>query len=227
MDLGSPLFPILLIVFVVVVIVALIVALVLYAKKKAEERRRALEQAAAQLGFTFTADAPLTIIPGLEQHYLFSQGHSKKLYNMMYGTVAGARAAIFDYRYTIGHGKHQSTLTQSVLYFQSDKLSLPFFSLRPEGFGHKLISALGYQDIDFGNRPEFSGKYLLRGTDEQGIRSAFHDSVLEYYENNPRLCTDGGAGEIFFYRQHVLVEPQNAGALLEWGTKMLGLFQRP
>jgi hypothetical protein len=222
----SPFFPILLIVFVVAVIVALVVALVLYAKKKAAERTRALQQAASQSGFAFNADAPLTVIPGLEQHHLFSQGHSKKLYNMMYGTVDGARAAIFDYRYTVGHGKHQSTFVQSVLYFQSDKLNLPFFSLRPEGFGHKLVSAFGYQDIDFVNRPTFSGKYLLRGTDEQAIRNTFQDSVLDYYENNLRLCTDGGASEIFFYRQHVVVEPQNVAALLEWGTKMLTLFQR-
>jgi hypothetical protein len=145
---------------------------------------------------------------------------------MMYGTVDGARAAIFDYRYTVGHGKHSHTYSQSVVYFQSERLNLPSFSLRPEGFGHKLISALGYQDIDFANRPVFSSKYLLRGPDEQAIRYAFHDAVLAYYENNLKISTDGGAGEIVFYRQNVRVEPQNVRPFLDWGRGMLNLFQR-
>lgn len=208
-------------------IIALIVGVVIYTKKKAAERRRAMEQAAAQLGWTFYAEPQLSIIPGLERYHLFSQGHSKKILNMMYGSVAGGRAAIFDYWFTVGHGKNQSTHSQSVIYFQTNKLSLPFFSLRPESFGHKLISALGYQDIDFAQRPAFSKKYLLRGQDEQAIRNTFHDAALAYYENNLKLCTDAGANEIFFYRQNVRVEPMNVRAFVDWGMNMLTLFQRP
>ncbi|HEY0404709.1 MAG TPA: hypothetical protein VGC89_03215, partial [Pyrinomonadaceae bacterium] len=87
-------------------------------------------------------------------------------------------------------------------------------------------SALGYQDIDFVNHPTFSSKYLLRGPDEPAIRNAFNEAALAYYENNLKLCTDGGGNEIFFYRQNVRVEPHNVRALLDWGLNMLGLFQR-
>ncbi|HEX8494942.1 MAG TPA: hypothetical protein VF658_19020 [Pyrinomonadaceae bacterium] len=226
MESTSPLLPILLVVLVVVLVVALVIFLVIYANKKAAERTRAMQQAAATLGWAFTAEASFEMIPGLERHHLFSQGHAKKIYNMMYGMVDEARAAIFDYTYTVGHGKHSTTYNQSVIYFQSERLSLPFFSLRPEGFGHKLISALGYQDIDFGNRPTFSSKYLLRGEDEQAIRHTFQDQVLAYYENNLKLCTDGGGNEVFFYQQHVRMKPLNARAFLDWGLTMLKLFQR-
>jgi hypothetical protein len=226
MDSSNSLFAILIIVIFIGAIVGGVILLLAYTKKKAAERTLAMQQAAGLLGWTFTADAPLSMIPGIEQHHLFSQGHSKKLFNMMYGMVDGARAAIFDYRYTVGHGKHQQTFNQSVAYFQSDKLSLPSFSLRPEGFGHKLISALGYQDIDFANRPTFSAKYLLRGPDEQAIRLAFQDSILAYYENNLKLSTDGGGNEIFFYRQNVRIEPANVRSFLDWGLNMLRLFQR-
>jgi hypothetical protein len=219
--------PVLFIVLVFGSVIALIVLLVWYTNKKAKERTLAMQQAAGTLGWAFTADAPFSMIPGLERHHLFSQGHSKKIYNMMYGTVDGAaRAAIFDYRYTVGHGKNSHTHSQSVVYFQSDRLNLPSFSLRPEGFGHKLISALGYQDIDFANHPVFSSKYLLRGPNEQAIRYAFHEAVLSYYENNLKISTDGDANEIFFYRQNVRVEPQNVRPFLDWGRGMLNLFHR-
>lgn len=224
---SNPAFPIVIISVFIAAIIALIVGIVVYSKKKAAERRRAMEQAAQQLGWTFMPDAPLSIIPGLEQHHLFSQGHSKSILNLIQGSVSGGRAAVFDYRYTVGHGKNQATFNQSILYFQTNKLNLPFFSLRPESFGHKLISALGYQDIDFAQRPDFSKKYLLRGQDEQAIRNTFHDAALAYYENNLKLSTDAGANEIFFYRQNVRVEPLNVRAFVDWGMNMLTLFQRP
>lgn len=223
---GNPIAIILFIVFILAAIVALIIVLVSYAKKKAAERMRAMQQAAVLLGWAFAADAPLSMISGLERHHLFSQGHSKKIYNMMYGMVDGSRASIFDYTYTVGHGKNQATYNQSVIYFQSERLNLPFFSLRPEGFGHKLISVFGYQDIDFSNRPTFSGNYLLRGQDEQAIRRIFQEHVLSYYENNPKLSTDGGGNEIFFYRQHVRLDPPAARTFLDSGLSMLKLFER-
>jgi hypothetical protein len=226
MDSSTPVWPALFIGMIVSGVIGLIVLLVLYANKKAAERTRAMQQAAFALGWSFAAEPPLSIIPGLEQHHLFSQGHSKKLYNMLYGSIDGARAAIFDYKFTVGHGKHSQTYNQTVVYFQSERLSLPSFSLRPESFGHKLISALGYQDIDFSNRPTFSGKYLLRGQDEQAIRQTFQDSVLAYYENNLKLYTDGGANQVFFYRQGVRVEPPNVRSFLDWGLGLLNLFQR-
>jgi hypothetical protein len=229
MDVGSQQSPLPIILFAVLIIGAvgaLIFLLVAYTKKKAAERMRAMQQAAATLGWAFIADAPFEMIPGLERHYLFSQGHSKKLYNMMYGMIDGARAAIFDYTYTVGHGKNSATYNQSIVYFQSEQLDLPFFSLRPEGFGHKLISAFGYQDIDFSNRPTFSSKYLLRGQDEQAIRRTFQEPALAYYENNLKLSTDGGGNEIFFYRHHIRVEPPAVRSFLDWGLTMLNLFQR-
>jgi hypothetical protein len=39
-----------------------------------------------------------------------------------------------------------------------------------------IVSAFGYQDIDFGNRPTFSSKYLLRGPDEPSVRNLFTDA---------------------------------------------------
>lgn len=217
--------PVLILFLIIGLFIGLIIFLIFYNLKKAKERTMAMQQAAVGLGWAFVPEADFSMIPGIERHHLFSQGHSKKIFNMMYGMVDGGRAAIFDYRYTVGHGKNSSTHQQSVIYFQSERLGLPFFSLRPEHFGHRLIGAFGYQDIDFANRPAFSKQYLLRGPDEQAIRHLFHDQLFAYYEANPKLSTDGGGNEIFFYRQNVRVEPQNVRAFLDWGAGMLNLFQ--
>src|SRR5258707_7912851 len=160
----------------VAIILAILIAL--YRKKKAKERMQIMQGAAAQLGWTFSAEAPWNYIPGLDRFTLFTQGHSKKIKNMMYGEARGTKAAVFAYIYTTGSGKNRATFYQSVVYLEPANLNLPYFSLRPESFMSKVLSVFGYQDIDFGQRPEFSRQYILRGQDEQAIRRTFTDGLL-------------------------------------------------
>lgn len=222
-----PIFFTIFIFLIPVLFITLVVLLFIRARRQAEERRRMLQYVAGQMGWAFAADANASMIPNLGSYYLFSQGHSKKMQNMLYGEVDGGRAAVFDYAYTVGHGKNSHRYNQTVAYFQSGNLSLPFFSLRPENFFHKLFGAFGYQDIDFAQRPEFSKLYLLRGQDEAGIRRLFSDRILSFYETNQRLSTDGGGDQLFIYQENVRVSPENIQQFVQWGRGLAGLFKNP
>ena len=207
--------------------IGFVVWMIIRASKQAEERRRQMQQAAQQMGWAFAPEGAFSMIPYLDSYQLFSQGHSKRIENMIYGEIDGGRAAIFDYVYVVGHGKNRSRYQQTVAYFQSANLRLPHFSLRPENVFHKVFGAFGYQDIDFANRPEFSRQYLLRGQDEQGIRNVFSDRLLAFYESNQRLCTDGGADQLFLYQEGVRVSPENVNRFLQWGRGLVNLFKNP
>jgi hypothetical protein len=142
----------------------------------------------------------------------------------MYGETEGVKAAIFDYRYTVGGGKNSQTFNQSVLYFEPPNLNLPFFSLRPEHLLHKLIEAFGYQDIDFGNHPTFSSKYLLRGPDEPALRNLFNDALLGFYEMNQGLSADGGGNQLFFFQQNYRQPPHQIQATVNAGLQLQRLY---
>src|SRR5437764_9802588 len=152
----SALFPLL---FFIVIIV-LVVVLLIYQNKKEKARTKALGVTAAQLGWSFSATAPMNMIAGLERFPLFNQGHGKKIKNFMYGQASGVKAAVFDYSYTVGGGRNSHTYYQSVVYLEPAHLNLPFFSLLPENFLHKMLGAFGYQDIDFVQRTESVEIYL-------------------------------------------------------------------
>jgi hypothetical protein len=220
--------PILSILFVLFII-ALVVGIAIYSHQKEKERTLGMQRVAQQMGWGFEPQPQYDrMIPYAASFNLFNQGHSRRMKNVVYGQLNGAKSALFDYQYTVGHGKHRHTYTQSVLYFETPKLQLPQFTLSPEGFMHKLISALGYQDIDFGNRPEFSKKYLLRGPNEVEVRKVFQDHVLAFYEANQGLQTEGGGNQLFVYRLGYRVPPAEAGQYLQWGSgSILQLFQRP
>jgi len=163
-------------------------------------------------------------IPNLEKFGLFNQGHSKSITNAMYGDTEGTKTAVFDYRYTVGGGKNQQTFNQTVVYFEPLNVNLPFFSLRPEHVFHKLISAFGYQDIDFGNHPTFSSKYLLRGPDEPALRGLFNDALLGFYEANLGLSADGGGNQLFIFQQNYRQPPEQIQTTVNAALQLQRLY---
>lgn len=209
-------------------LIALIVGLIIYTNKKEKERTLALQQVAQQMGWGFMSVVPDGMIPHMGYFSLFNTGHSKQTKNMIYGEINGVKTAVFDYRYTVGHGKNSHTYNQSVIYFETPRLQLPMFTLSPENFMHKFISALGYQDIDFATHPGFSKKYLLRGQDEMAIRNAFTPQVLQFYEANQGLSTEGGGSQLFVYRLGHRLQPFEVGQYVHWAApSIIPLFQRP
>lgn len=215
------------VIFFIVLIIGGVIALVIYASKKAAERTRQMQLVAAQMGWGFYPKADLSAIPYAQRFHLLSQGHSKSVINMLYGQVNNTKAAAFDYTYVTGYGRSRQSHTQTVVYLESQRLNLPDFSLRPENVFSKAFSALGYQDIDFAHKPLFSGKYLLRGADEQAIRRTFNDRILSFYEANLKMCTDGGGNQLLIYRERTQLQPQEVRLFMDWSFGALNLFQQP
>jgi hypothetical protein len=210
----------------VLVFAALAFFLYFHNRKKERERTEQLRAVAAQLAWRFADEAPFNMIAGLEHFTLFNQGHSKEIKNFMYGEANGVKAAVFDYVFVTGSGKHRHTHHQSVTYLEPAHFSVPFFSLRPEGFMTKLFQAFGYQDIDFGQRPEFSKQYLLRGPDEPGIRRTFNDRLLSFFESYHGTCVDGGGNQLFIFRAGHRFQPQEIQPQLALALNIFALLQR-
>jgi hypothetical protein len=206
--------------------IGLIAAIAIYSWQKEKDRTLALQKTASQLGWSFMATAPLNMISFLERFALFNQGHGKQIKNFMYGEANGIKAAVFDYLYVTGSGKNRQTHSQSVVYLEPTYLTLPYFSLRPENFLLKIFAALGYQDIDFGQRPVFSKQYILRGNDEPAIRRAFTDQLLNFYETYGGTSTDGGGNQLFLYRGNHRFQPQEIQGYVGLALNLAGLFPR-
>jgi hypothetical protein len=215
---------ILLVVGFVALIIGILIVAAIIANKRERERTEQMKGVASMLGWQFSETAPLDWIPNLEKFALFNQGHGRTIKNVVYGELEGMKAALFEYRYTVGSGKNQSTYNQSVVYFEPRNLNAPFFSLRPEHTFHKIIAAFGYQDIDFGNRPTFSSKYLLRGPDEPAVRNLFNDALLGFYEMNQGSSADGGGNQLFIFRQNERTPPHESQAFVNWALQIERLY---
>ena len=223
------LFPVL---FMFVILGVIILVPAFTRGRKEKKRTQQLQATAAQLGWNFAASAPLNMIPGLERFALFNDGQQgRQIKNFMCGEASGIKAAVFDYLYVTGFGNspgvgRRQIHAQSVVYLEPPYLRVPYFTLRPENFLSKIFTAFGYLDIDFGQRPEFSRQYILRGQDEQAIRQTFNDRLLSFYETYPGTCTDGGGNQLFVYRDGYRFQPQEIQSYVGLGLSVLSLFPR-
>jgi hypothetical protein len=214
-------YPIVLISAIAALVAGIIVISYWVEKKRTEKLRLVAEE----IGLTFYPKGDSNTFKSLSGFHLFSQGHSKKLKNLMLGEANDIEVKIFDYQYTTGSGRSSHTWNQTIVCFYSPELELPGFALRPETFFDRIGSLFGYQDIDFDTHPLFSKSYLLRGKNEQAIRNLFQESVLSYYEDHSGLSTEGGGNYLIFYRASKKVKPENIRSLLEEGFEVLGLFK--
>jgi hypothetical protein len=209
--------------FVFIIVFALVF---FYQQMKERERTHDMQAVASQLRWNFADVAPWNMVANLDCFTLFNHGQSKQIKNFMYGEANGVKAAMFDYVYVTGSGKNRTTHFQTVTYLEPANLRAPYFSLRPEGFFTKIMTAFGYQDIDFGQRPEFSKKYLLRGQDEVAIRQTFNDQLLSFFETYQGTSVDAGNNQLFVFRGGYRCQPQEAQNQLALALNLLNLLPR-
>ena len=205
-----------------VVVVIIVIYIFWYHENR---RQKALKQIAESLNFTFSRKGDTSLLDALGDFHVFSQGHSRRISNVLTGRFNDIPMMVMDYKYTTGGGKSSHIWQQTVLAFESDKLVLPGFILRPENLFDKIGSFLGKKDINFESAPVFSKRYLLRGDDEESIRKLFNEWVFEYYERHPGLSTEGHGKKLIYYRVSKRVSPDRIQAFLQEGYEIFGLFK--
>ncbi len=211
---------------IVVGVLALIGTIVVVALKIEKKRSEALQAAAERMKFTFARKGDPDLLDRLKGLHLFSQGHSKKITNVLVGKACTLDVAVFEYAYTTGGGQHSQRWRQTVILFESDDMDLPEFTLRPENVFHKIGQVFGYKDIDFDSHPEFSKRYLLRGENEEAVRATFGDKARSFYESDLKLSTEAAGQQLIHYRSGKRVSPDQISEFIEQGVRVLTLFRK-
>jgi hypothetical protein len=196
-------------------------------RQSGRQRSETMRTVAHRLGWAFREEVPFSTIPDLDRFELFRPGRNKRLNNLMTSPPDGPRAVVFDYAYTTGGGNSQRRHRQTVFYTTSDALSLPSFSLRPEHFFHRVAGVFGYQDIDLRDRPAFSQLFLLRGDQEERVRTAFAGRVADFFERRPGTCAAGVGRELLFWRPRRRAKPEEVQTLIDDGLDLAARFTAP
>src|SRR5690606_11195053 len=101
----------------------------------------------------------------------FNLGHSRRVEHLLSGDFQGRPAAVFEYRYTTGHGKNRSTTRLTVVMLALPTF-LPDLEITNEGVGARIAKMFGGQDIQFESE-EFNRRWRVQAS----VRKTAHDIV--------------------------------------------------
>lgn len=196
-----------------------------FAEKK---RRAAFAEAAALLGLDYSPYDSGAALGRFIGFPFFCQGRGHSYSNLLRGRLdAKAEVLVLDYAYVTGSGKNRHTHRQTVAVFRAEGLGLPAFELRPENILHKVGGLFGYQDIDFAEHPDFSGKYLLRGKEEPAVRGLFDAAILNHFALHPGWRVEGEGDWLAVLREGRRVAPEELRSFLdETGTTFCAFRNR-
>lgn len=188
--------------FMIVLLLAAAVAVVVFAWKAEQKRRAAFRAWAERRGFSYRHEHD----PELRKIYGFLDrlqiGHSRRGYHLLRGEWDGRRAAAFQFRYTIGSGKHQQTVQVGVALLHLER-PFPEFLLGPENVLHRFVGALGFDDIDF-ESVEFSNAYHVRCADKKFAFDFCHTRMMEYLLAHRGVCLEQENGVLALLRDGTL-----------------------
>jgi len=206
--------------------VFLIVAIAYYliTHSTGKKRSEAMKKLAETMSYTYEAAGHQDLIDSAYRLPLFSQGHSKKLSNLITGNYNRLPFTLADFQYVINGGKNSSTRRQTIVIIDLEKLDLPYFKLQPKNIFHKIGRIFKKKDIDFESYQQFSQRYFLTGEDETAIRRVFNDSLLSYFENHLGLNVEANRHQMMFYRSAKLVQPAQMQGFLQQGYDIFNLI---
>ncbi len=167
-------------------VAALAVYLIIRAQREAARQRARAIALAAHYGFLIDAS---TKGPPPQRFDAFSAGHGQKVANQLWRP--GSSDSVFDYTYTTGSGKNQTTHKRTCAL-----VALPFTAphtkIATENFFTNLGQRLGIRDIET-ESVRFNDVYRINGDDERFaitlLDSSAIDWLLRYIPNGPGSVT--------------------------------------
>lgn len=208
-------------------LVVVFIGIPVFVMWRLEKRRTAKESAvAASLGATFRGKGSQEDIAALlGNSHVASHGNTLILSNLMeFPATSDRNIKLFDYHYTIGSGKSSTGFEQTIFRMESSGADLPEFILHPESFVYKVGKALGAQDIDFPDFPEFNKMFTMQGADEDGIREIFTPDVIKFCQAHPGIILEGNTDRLLLYRSAKRVKPDVLTGFLEDGKQIGSLI---
>lgn len=162
--------------FIFIVVVAAIVLVWSFIQN--QKRREALMAFAGRRGLNFDADDPFDIPEQYGAFALMQHGHGRRASNVLWGNIAGRGVLLFQYRYTTGSGKNQTT-HHRVACLWGLPVPLTDMAIRPEGVFDRVTEWFGHNDIDF-ESSEFSRRYYVKGDDRREVYAVMAPRMMAF-----------------------------------------------
>jgi len=204
-----------------------------FAYQAQQQRIAELSQFAASRGWQFDVSKDHSHDARYDQFSLFVQGRNRYAYNTIRGAMAVGEqlwpVQLGDYHFTTqqSNGKTTRTVshTLSYLVLETPHLGLPELFIRREGFFDKIVSVLGFDDIDF-ESAEFSDRFIVKSSDKRFAYDVIHPRMIEFLLDGNPPTIDLQRGECCLSRSESCWAPAEFEETLAWATAFFERWPR-
>ena len=156
----------------------------------------------------------------LSNFSLFSKGRKKTARNILSGQRDGFKISIFHYSYRENSGgESEQSCIYTVISFESEKFSIPDFSLRPK----RLIEFGKSKVIKIDSSPVFNKRYLLQGDEAEAIINLFNPDILRIFEEEKGWYMESVDSKLLFYKGRYLA-PKKLSPFLDKSHRIATMF---
>ena len=166
------------------------------------------------LGFRLRAAAPA----------LFSLGDYNSVSHGLRDVSVLPGAWYLDFQYTVRGHKSSHNYNYGLALYRDERLALPEFELSPETLLDRAGDLVTKRDIDFPERPGFSGRYALSGPDKERVAALFTTEVSGIFEGLRGGWQVQGAGKFLIVFKKGLVSAAAYPAFIEEARAVFRAF---
>lgn len=208
---GCFMFPLILILgFITLIIISAV-----FGHAQKQKRIEDLGRWAASLGLNFEHRKNSNFDQRFAEFKCFQLGNNRYAHYLTHGVFEGRQVHAFDYHYetqstrtvssTDSKGR-TSTRTETVTHYHDfsavilePNVRLKPLLIRPEGFGDRIASFFGKNDLDF-ESAEFSRRYHVSADDRRWAYDVLHARTLEFILGYPSHTIEFASGRVLVMR---------------------------
>lgn len=166
------------------------------------------------LGFRLRAAAPA----------LFSLGDYNSVSHGLRDISVIPGAWYLDFDYTVRGHKSNHRYNFGLALYRDERLAVPEFELSPETLLDRAGDLVTKRDIDFPERPGFSGRYALTGPDKERVAALFTPEVTGVFEGLRGSWQVQGAGKFLIVFKRGVVSAAAYPAFIEEARAVFRAF---
>jgi hypothetical protein len=213
------------------VLAFVVITAAIHSHRAAKQRVAALSALAAHLRWSF--DPSEISDYGLDTFDAFTRGHSQSAYNTLRGLmdISGgewtAQAGDFEYKTTSSNGKTTTTHTHrfSYLLIDTPHLGVPDLTIRREGYFDRVVSFMGFDDIDF-ESVEFSERFHVKSPNKRFAYAVLDPRMMEFLLEVDPPTIELRGGRCCLLRGDSQWTPDEFAATIAWAREFFARWPR-
>lgn len=193
-------------------------------EKTLNERQKALQEFAQSIGATFKPDNVFDLYR--YDGFLFGKRLLYRCNRIIWQENPESPEFIMaEIHLSQGAQPIAKRYATTMLFVSQIPVDLPEFELRKEDQLDKLKQYIGIEDIDFSDYPNFSAKYMLKGNNEEEIRTIFSPELIEFLEKNDEYLIESKHNNILIYTdKEIPMNINEVKELFEFGKQFLTII---